>query len=113
VSTISGQFWTRTFARRRYDLEVRTPGLLRAMMLGKATFHGQTTTARTVVPATAILHLHDGEWVCVPAGPAQFHRVEVGSGERLPGHLQELRSGLETGHRVVSNARPLQNTVEQ
>jgi hypothetical protein len=31
----------------------------------------------------------------------------------LPGNLQGLRSGLEPGQRVVSNALVLQNTVEQ
>lgn len=94
-------------------LEVSNPGLLRVGMFVTATFHGQTSTPRAVVPATAILHLHDREWVYVPAGPAQFHRVEVASGERLPGNLQELRSGLEPGQRVVSNALVLQSTVEQ
>jgi cobalt-zinc-cadmium efflux system membrane fusion protein len=66
-----------------------------------------------VVPATAILHLHDREWVYVPSDASRFQRVEVVSGEMLPGHMQELISGLEPGRRVVSNALVLQNTVEQ
>jgi hypothetical protein len=31
----------------------------------------------------------------------------------LPGNMQEIVSGLKPGDRVVSNALPLQNTVEQ
>jgi cobalt-zinc-cadmium efflux system membrane fusion protein len=66
-----------------------------------------------VVPATAILHLHDREWVYVPADNAQFERKEVVGGRMLPGNLQELLSGLEPGQRLVSNALVFQNTVEQ
>ena len=65
------------------------------------------------MPASAILHLHDRDWVYVPAGTGQFQRVEVTSGEMLPGNLQEVVSGLQPGQRVVSNALVLQNTVEQ
>jgi cobalt-zinc-cadmium efflux system membrane fusion protein len=94
-------------------IEVANPGLLRLGMFVSATFHGQSRQSHAAVPATAILHLHDREWVYVPADGANFERVEVVSGEMLPGHMQELRSGLEPGQRVVSNALVLQNTVEQ
>jgi cobalt-zinc-cadmium efflux system membrane fusion protein len=94
-------------------VEVANPGLLRLGMFVTATFHGQSRLSRAVVPAAAILHLHDREWVYVPADAARFQRVEVVSGEMLPGHMQELVSGLEPGRRVVSNALVLQNTVEQ
>jgi cobalt-zinc-cadmium efflux system membrane fusion protein len=65
------------------------------------------------VPATAILHLHDREWVYVSTGSGRFQRVEVVSGARLHGELQEVRSGLRPGQRVVLRALVLQNTVEQ
>jgi cobalt-zinc-cadmium efflux system membrane fusion protein len=94
-------------------IEVANPGLLRLGMFVTATFHGQSRQSRAAVPATAILHLHDREWVYVPADGANFQRVEVVSGEMLPGHMQEIVSGLEPGQRVVSNALVLQNTVEQ
>jgi cobalt-zinc-cadmium efflux system membrane fusion protein len=94
-------------------IEVTNPGLLRIGMFVTATFRGQSTQTRAVIPATAILHLHDREWVYVPVGSAQFQRVEVKSGETLPDHLQEVVSGLQPGQRVVSNALVFQNTVEQ
>jgi membrane fusion protein, heavy metal efflux system len=78
-----------------------------------ATFHGQSKEVRAVVPATAILHLHDREWVYAPIGPGRFQRVEVVSGASLPDKLQELISGLQPGQSVVSNALVLQNTAEQ
>jgi cobalt-zinc-cadmium efflux system membrane fusion protein len=94
-------------------IEVANPGLLRLGMFVTATFHGQSRQSRAAVPATAILHLHDREWVYVPADAGHFQRLEVVSGEMLPDHMQELVSGLEPGQRVVSNALVLQNTVEQ
>src|SRR5208282_5851853 len=47
-------------------LEVSNPGLMRPGMFVTATFHGQTKDKRAAVPATAILHLHDRDWVYVP-----------------------------------------------
>ena len=94
-------------------IEIANPGLMRIGMFVTATFRGQSTQTRAVVPATAILHLHDREWVYVPVGSAQFQRLEVKTGDTLPDHLQEVVSGLQPGQRVVSNALVFQNTVEQ
>jgi cobalt-zinc-cadmium efflux system membrane fusion protein len=94
-------------------IEVSNPGLMHVGMFVTATFHGQTMQAHAVVPATAILHLHDREWVYVPTENGTFQRVEVFSGPALPGGMQELRSGLQLGQRVVANALVFQNTVEQ
>jgi cobalt-zinc-cadmium efflux system membrane fusion protein len=94
-------------------VEVENPGLMRLGMFVTATFRGQTRLVRAAVPAAAILHLHDRDWVYEPEGPLKFRRVEVVSGDTLPGGRQEVRSGLEPGQRVVSNALVLQNTVEQ
>jgi cobalt-zinc-cadmium efflux system membrane fusion protein len=94
-------------------IEMPNPGLLRIGMFVTATFSGRTRLTHAAVPASAILHLHDREWVYVPAAPGQFRRVEVTAGDMLPGHLQEILSGLQPGQTVVSNALVLQNTVEQ
>jgi cobalt-zinc-cadmium efflux system membrane fusion protein len=102
-----------TVRTAKVRIEVANPGLLRIGMFVTATFHGQSKQVRTVVPATAILHLHDREWVYVPAGAGQFRRLEVKGGDTLPGNMQELVSGLRPGDRVVLNALVLQNSVEQ
>jgi cobalt-zinc-cadmium efflux system membrane fusion protein len=94
-------------------LEVENPGFMRLGMFVRATFQGQRKELHAVVPATAVLHLHDRDWVYVPAGKAQFRRVEVAGGEMLPGKMQEIRSGIHPGERVVQNALVLQSTVEQ
>jgi membrane fusion protein, heavy metal efflux system len=94
-------------------LEVPNPGLMRIGMFVTATFHGASQEQRATVPASAVLHLHDRDWVYVPADNGRFRRLEVVGGLMLPGNLQEIVSGLKPGDQVVSNALVLQNTVEQ
>jgi len=94
-------------------LEVENPSLMRLGMFVTATFHGDTMERRAVVPATAILHLHDREWVYTPIDNGRFRRVEVTAGSMLPDNMQEIVSGIKSGARVVSNALVFQNTVEQ
>jgi membrane fusion protein, heavy metal efflux system len=94
-------------------IEVPNPGLMRIGMFVTATFHGQKKETRAAIPATAILHLHDRDWVYVPAGGNKFRRVEVAAGGNLPNKMQEIVSGIQPGQQVVSNALVLQNTVEQ
>lgn len=94
-------------------LEVANPGMLRIGMFVTATFHGQSAEMRATVPADAVLHLHDRDWVYVPADNGRFRRLAVVSGAMLPGKLQEIVSGIKPGDQVVTNALVLQNTVEQ
>ena len=94
-------------------IEVRNPGLMRPGMFVTATFHGQKKEKRAAVPATAILHLHDRDWVYVPTKDKRFRRVEVRGGEMLPGNMQEIVSGISPGDQVVANALEFQNAVEQ
>jgi membrane fusion protein, heavy metal efflux system len=94
-------------------LEVKNPGPMRIGMFVTATFYGKQPETHAAVPASAILHLHDREWVYAPLGNAHFKRVEVVTGHMLPGKQQEVVSGLKPGDQVVSNALDLQNTVEQ
>jgi cobalt-zinc-cadmium efflux system membrane fusion protein len=94
-------------------LEVANPGQMRVGMFVTATFYGKKAETRAAVPATAILHLHDREWVYAPISAGHFKRLEVVTGKMLPDNMQEVVSGLKPGDQVVSNALVLQNTVEQ
>jgi membrane fusion protein, heavy metal efflux system len=94
-------------------LEMENPGLMRLGMFVTATFHGLQTEKHATVPATAILHLHDREWVYAPLGNGRFKRLEVSAGNTLPNNLQEVDSGIKPGDQVVLNALVFQNTVEQ
>ena len=96
-------------------IEVANPGgLLRVGMFATATFFGKATQTHASIPATAILHLHDRDWVYLPVdGTGSFRRVAVEAGEMLPNGMQEIASGIAIGQQVVSNALTLQNAVDQ
>jgi cobalt-zinc-cadmium efflux system membrane fusion protein len=102
-----------TMRTAKVRVEVRNPGLMRVGMFVTATFHGQKKEIHSVVPATAILHLHDRDWVYVPAGRNRFRRVDVAAGTVLPNNSQEILLGLQPGQQVVSNALALQSIAEQ
>jgi len=94
-------------------LELANSGLMRIGMFVQATFHGQTQEMHAMVPATAVLHLHDRDWVYTPAGGGRFKRVEVTGGKMIEGGMQEILAGLQPGTQVVVNALVLQNAAEQ
>jgi cobalt-zinc-cadmium efflux system membrane fusion protein len=94
-------------------LEVENPGMLRIGMFVNATFHGMNKEVHATLPATAILHLHDRDWVYAPIDSGRFRRIEVVGGNMLPSNLQEVVSGLNPGRQVIQNALVLQATVEQ
>ena len=96
-------------------IEVQNPGMMRLGMFVRATFRGQTKEMHTIVPASAVLHMHDRDYVFVPAPGAKFRRVEVVSGDLLDNdtNMQEIRSGLEPGERVVTNALVLDHVLGQ
>jgi cobalt-zinc-cadmium efflux system membrane fusion protein len=95
-------------------LEVPNPAQLMFVgMFITATFYGKQPEPRAAVPATAILHLHDREWVYIPVSAGHFKRLEVVAGIMLSGNLQEVISGIKPGTEVVQDALVFQNTVEQ
>ncbi len=96
-------------------IEVQNPGIMRLGMFVKATFRGQAREMHTVIPASAILHMHDRDFVFVPAPDKKFRRLEVVSGDLLPDNssLQEIKSGLKPGRQVVGNALVLDHVLAQ
>ena len=94
-------------------IEVKNPGLIKVGMFVSATLHGVKKETHTAIKATAILHMHDRDWVYVPDGDKRFRRTEVVAGNSLPDGMQEILSGLKPGQQVVLNALVTQNTVEQ
>jgi cobalt-zinc-cadmium efflux system membrane fusion protein len=103
-----------TIRTAKVRIEVRNPGLLRLGMFVTATFRSQQLEARAVVPATAIVHLHDRDFVYVPGDTAgAFRRVEVVAGTMRPDRQQDVTSGLQPGARVVTDGLAFANTVGQ
>jgi cobalt-zinc-cadmium efflux system membrane fusion protein len=94
-------------------IEVRNPGYLKLGMFATATFTSRVKETHAAVPAEAVLHLHDRDWVFVPAGNNQFKRAEVHAGRMLEGNQQEILGGIEPGQQVVSNALLLETAGNQ
>ena len=94
-------------------IEVQNPGMIRLGMFVTATFHGAKREIHTQVPASAVLHLHDRDWVFMPAEDKRVRRVEIHSGENLPNQMIEVVSGLRPGEQVVGDALVLQHAAEQ
>jgi cobalt-zinc-cadmium efflux system membrane fusion protein len=89
-------------------IEVPNPGgIMRPGMFATVTLYSPTKQTFTSVPASAILHLHDRDWVLIPT-QGKFRRTEVTSGAQLPNNMQEILTGLRPGQQVVSNAVVLQ-----
>ena len=101
-----------TIRTGKVRIEVANPGMMKVGMFVTATFQGKTEQTVAAVPASAILHLHDRDWVYVPSPGNKFRRVMVVGGDPLPGAMQEIISGIPVGQQVVINPLPLQNTID-
>jgi len=68
-----------------------------------------------MVPASAVMHMHDRDFVFIPEAGQKFRRLEVVSGDLLPDNtsMQEITSGLEPGQQVVTNALVLDHVLAQ
>jgi len=87
-------------------------GLLKPGMFATVTFYSQRKRERQLVPATAVIRLHDKSWVYLADGQNRFKRVEVQPGALVDGQ-QEILGGLAAGAKVVKNALALSSAGEQ
>ena len=94
-------------------IEVANPGVLRLGMFATATFTSKSKENHAVVPAEAVLHLHDRDWVFLPVGGNQFKRTEVHAGKMADGNRQEILSGIQPGQQVAGNALLLETAGNQ
>ncbi len=88
------------------------PGMMRSGMFVTATFYGQHGRLLATVPSSAVLHLHDRDWLFVPSGNAQFRRTQVNGGKVTDGK-QDIVSGISPGQQVVNDALALSAEGEQ
>ena len=93
-------------------IEVANPGeMMHPGMFATATLFGKEKQNYAAVPASAIVHLHDRDWVYIPV-QEKFKRIEVVSGEQFPNNMQVILSGLRPGQQVATNAINLQNVID-
>jgi cobalt-zinc-cadmium efflux system membrane fusion protein len=87
---------------------------LRLGMFATGTLSASKALPQTVVPADAILQLHDRSYVFIPVdNNGTFRRIPVKTGNTLPGNMVVITGGLPSGQKIVANALSLQNTADQ
>ncbi|HXJ95074.1 MAG TPA: efflux RND transporter periplasmic adaptor subunit [Terriglobia bacterium] len=100
---------TRT-AKVRVEL-ANVGGLFRPQMFATAKFTSRRTYPRLLLPATAILRLHDKDWVFLKVSDRSFRRTEVQGGAVNAQGLQEIMAGLKPADDVVVNALEFSSAV--
>jgi len=94
-------------------LELDNPDrLMRAGMFVTAVLRSQQQQLRPVVPATAVLRLHDKDWVFRPEGGNRFRRTEIRAGGTTSDGMRLVFAGLSAGDKVVSNALQFAGAAE-
>lgn len=88
-------------------------GSLRPGMYAVATFRSHKLTQRVVVPATAIMRLHDKDWVFRKEADKRFRKVEVEADGLAPDGMQEIRNGVKPGDELVNNALEFSTEVAE
>ena len=88
-------------------------GALRPGMFAVATFQSRKRTDRVVVPATAIMRLHDKDWVFRKESDKRFRKVEVQADGLAPDGMQEIRTGVKPGDELVTNALEFSTEVAE
>ena len=88
-------------------------GSLRPGMFAVARFRSRHLQDRVVVPATAIMRLHDKDWVFRKEGEKKFRKVAVEADGLAPDGMQEIRSGVKAGDEVVTNALEFSTEVAE
>ena len=79
-------------------------GALRPGMFAVATFRSRKLRESLIVPGTAVMRLHDKDWVFRKEGPNRFRRVEIQTAGVTADGMQEIRDGVKPGEEVVLNA---------
>ncbi len=86
--------------------------VFRAGMFVTATFRSRAPVDRLLVPSSAVVHLHDKDWVFVSLGGTQFRRVAVQLGTEQHDGYQEIVTGLKPDDQVVVNALQFSSASE-
>ena len=95
-------------------IELSNPqGIMRPGMFATATFKAARATEREIIPATAVVHLHDKDWVFLPAGEKKFRRESVQLGPQAGDGTVQVLTGLKPGDKVVASALQFASSTEE
>lgn len=86
-------------------------GQLRPQMFATVQFTSRRKTGRLLLPVSAILRLHDKDWVFMNLDQGSFRRTEIHAGRSDADGMQEVLGGLDPKAQVVSNALQFSTAV--
>ncbi len=88
-------------------------GALRPGMYAVAKFRSRKLTNRIIVPSTAIMRLHDKDWVFRKESNNRFRKIAVQADGMTPDGMQEIRDGVKAGDELVTNALEFSTEVAE
>ena len=98
-------------AKVRLELD-NASGLMRPNMFASITFSSSSSKRQPVIPSSAILQLHDKNWVFQKAGNGSFRRQEIQTGTTLSDGKSEVLGGLSKGDEIAVNALQFSSAVD-
>lgn len=109
-----GKLLDPTTRAARVRVELANPdGLMRQGMFAKVTLVSAQRDRRLVVPTTALLRLHDADWLFVKRDANTFRRTRVESGSVTTDGFQQVRGDIADGDLVVQNALQFSRSIER
>jgi membrane fusion protein, heavy metal efflux system len=87
-------------------------GVLRPGMFATTTFHSRKLHSVLVVPTTAIMRLHDKDWVFRKEGSG-FRRLEVQTAGGSSDGWQQIQQGAQAGEELVRNALDFSTAIAE
>jgi cobalt-zinc-cadmium efflux system membrane fusion protein len=94
-------------------IELDNPGMvMRSGMFVTTVIRSPKSIERPVLPASAIVRLHDKNWVFQPIGSNRFRQTEVQTGPAVNDTLQQILSGIKIHDKVVVNALQFSSALE-
>jgi cobalt-zinc-cadmium efflux system membrane fusion protein len=95
-------------------IELPNPqGIMRPGMFVTATFKATKMSDRAVIPATAVVHLHDKDWVFLFEGSNKFRRESVQLGPNSGDGTVQVTGGIKPGDKIVANALQFSSSAEE
>lgn len=83
-------------------------------MFASATFRSRSLKPREVIPGSAVMRLHDKDWVFRKEAEGQFRQVEVHCGTQTSDGSTEILDGnLKPGQQVVADALQFSTEVAE
>jgi len=92
---------------------VNLDGVLKPGMFAVATFRSRRVRPALVVPGTAVMRLHDKDWIFRREGQNQFRRIEIQVAGATQDGMQEVSSGVKPDDELVLNALDFSTAVAE